>query len=218
MAIVWPCTLSVDAYAAAGKEVEVPRADCPSCLEPMTFWSGYSRFVRHKGTAHKIWVPRGQCGPCDVTHALLPGFVARNRLDSVETIGAALEPVVFGKNGVRPVAERLGVPTRHGARLAAQFRTAGCFAGWVLRRPRGRVGRRGADAVAGPETPRSRRHGRRLEGCLGTAGMAGGRSVAFLLVGVRRNARGHQHELPLSARRQTSFHASCQMTTTTDRR
>jgi hypothetical protein len=110
MAIVWPCTLSVDAYAAAGKEVEVPRADCPSCLEPMTFWSGYSRFVRHLGTAHKIWVPRAQCGPCNVTHALLPGFVARNRLDSVETIGAALEPVVSAKEGGRPVAERLGVP------------------------------------------------------------------------------------------------------------
>jgi len=110
MAIVWPCTLSVDAYAAAGKLVEVPRADCPSCLEPMTFWSGYSRFVRHEGRAHKIWVPRGQCAPCDSTHALLPGFVAKNRLDSIETIGAALETVVSGEEGVRPVAERLGVP------------------------------------------------------------------------------------------------------------
>ena len=29
MAIVWPCTLSVDAYAAAGREVEVPRAHLP---------------------------------------------------------------------------------------------------------------------------------------------------------------------------------------------
>jgi transposase-like protein len=110
MAIVWPCTLSVDAYAAAGKEVEVPRPDCPSCLEPMTFWSGYSRFVRHDGRAHKVWVARGLCSACAVTHALLPGFVAKNRLDSIETIGAALEPVVSGEDGVRPVAERLGVP------------------------------------------------------------------------------------------------------------
>ncbi|MGO9208181.1 MAG: DUF6431 domain-containing protein [Candidatus Limnocylindrales bacterium] len=110
MAIVWPCTLSVDAYAAAGREVEVPRAQCPSCLEPMMFWSGYSRFVRHEGGAHKIWIPRGACAPCGGTHALLPAFVARNRLDSIETIGAALESVTSGENGVRPAADRLGVP------------------------------------------------------------------------------------------------------------
>ena len=75
----------------------------------MTFWSGYSRFVRHEGRAHKIWVPRGQCAPCDVTHALLPAFVALKRLDSIETIGAALETVTSGENGVRPAADRLGV-------------------------------------------------------------------------------------------------------------
>ena len=37
MAIVLPCTLSVDAYSAAGREVEVPRAQCPDCSEPMGF-------------------------------------------------------------------------------------------------------------------------------------------------------------------------------------
>jgi hypothetical protein len=47
-----------------------------------------------------------------------------------------------------------------------------------------------------------------------SAGMAGGRPVALLLDGVRRRARRHQHELPLSHRRQTSFHASCRLTTT----
>ena len=110
MSIVWPCTLSVEAYAAAGREVEVPRAHCPSCFEPMMFWSGYSRFVRHEGGAHKIWIPRGACAQCGGTHALLPAFVAIKRLDSIETIGAALEPVVSGEDGVRPVSERLGVP------------------------------------------------------------------------------------------------------------
>jgi len=109
MAIVWPCTTPVDAYAAAGREVEVPRAECPSCFEPMVFWSGYSRFVRHGGLAYRIWVPRGRCTPCSATHALLPGFVVRNRLDSVETIGEALESVAAGPAGVRPVAERVGV-------------------------------------------------------------------------------------------------------------
>jgi len=110
MAIVWPCTLSVDAYAAAGRDVEIPRAHCPSCLEPMVLWSGYSRFVRHEGIAHKIWIPRGLCAPCGGTHALLPAFVARNRLDSIETIGAALESVTSGETGVRPAADLLGVP------------------------------------------------------------------------------------------------------------
>lgn len=110
MAIVWPCTLSVDAYAAAGREVEVPRADCPSCLEPMTWWSGYPRFVRHEGDAYEIWIPRAACAPCGTTHALLPGFVAQNRLDSIETLGAAVESVVSGESGVRPVAGGLEVP------------------------------------------------------------------------------------------------------------
>jgi len=76
----------------------------------MTFWSGYSRFVRHEGEAHKIWIPRGACAPCGGTHALLPAFVARNRLDSVEAIGAALESVTSGEKGFRPVADRIGVP------------------------------------------------------------------------------------------------------------
>ena len=110
VAIVWPCTLSVETYAAAGKNVEVPRPECPSCLEPMVFWSGYSRFVRHEGVAHRIWVPRGFCGPCGGTHALLPAFASRNRLDSIETIGTAVESVVSGVGGVRPAARRLGVP------------------------------------------------------------------------------------------------------------
>jgi hypothetical protein len=76
----------------------------------MVFWSGYSRFVRHEGGAHKIWIPRGRCGPCDGTHALLPAFVAIKRLDSIETIGAALESVASTEHGVRPAADRLGVP------------------------------------------------------------------------------------------------------------
>jgi len=109
MAIVWPCTLSVDAYAAAERNVEVPRAECPSCRGPMVFWSGYLRFVRHEGRAHRIWVPRGRCRPCSATHALLPAFVVLHRLDSIETIGDVLESSTSG-GGVRPAAERLGVP------------------------------------------------------------------------------------------------------------
>jgi hypothetical protein len=31
VAIVWPCPLAVDAYAAAGRDLGFPRQDCPAC-------------------------------------------------------------------------------------------------------------------------------------------------------------------------------------------
>jgi len=40
VAIVWPCPLAVDAYAAAGREVGFPQPSCPSCAGPLVFWSG----------------------------------------------------------------------------------------------------------------------------------------------------------------------------------
>jgi hypothetical protein len=45
-----------------------------------------------------------------VTHALLPAFVLGWRLDAAETIGAVLAQVAGGACGVRPAAERAGVP------------------------------------------------------------------------------------------------------------
>ena len=58
VSIVWPCSLSVDAYVAASRDVVVPRPDCPSCSLPMTFWSGYHRQIRAAGQCPPIWVPR----------------------------------------------------------------------------------------------------------------------------------------------------------------
>jgi hypothetical protein len=110
VAIVWPCPLSVDAYAAAGREVEFPRPGCPSCAGPVVFWSGYRRFVREAGRCKRIFVPRVCCGPCGVTHALLPAFVLAGRLDVAETVGEVLGEVAGGPGGVRPAAARLGVP------------------------------------------------------------------------------------------------------------
>ena len=49
MSIVWPCPLTVDAYASMGRAVQVPRPDCPSCLVPAVFWSGYWRYIRWQG-------------------------------------------------------------------------------------------------------------------------------------------------------------------------
>jgi hypothetical protein len=165
VSIVCPCTLSVDAYAAAGRPVEVPRALCPSCLEPMMFWSGYSRFVRHESDAHNIWDPAGRCGPCDGTHALLPAFVAIKRLDLVEIIGAALESVTSNENGVRPAAGRLGVPHTTARRWLRSFGRRAAFSGAVLRCPGGRARRRGTGTAwrsrtgqrINTATPRNRR-------------------------------------------------------------
>ena len=110
MVMVWPCTLTVDVYVAAGREVEFPRPPCPACAGPLVFWSGYRRWLRAADRCWRIFVPRLRCGPCAVTHALLPAFVLAWRLDQVETIGSVIALVAGGRCGVRPAADRAGVP------------------------------------------------------------------------------------------------------------
>ena len=110
MAIVWPCPLSVDAYAEAGRDLAFPRPGCPSCAVPMVFWSGYRRWVRYLGCCRRVFVPRLRCGGCGVTHVLLPAFVLAWRLDAAEVIGGVLAGVAGGRCGVRPAAARAGVP------------------------------------------------------------------------------------------------------------
>lgn len=108
VAIVWPCPLGVEEYAAAGRAVQVPHADCPSCGRAMGFWSGYERYLR-LGRTYRVWVRRARCCSCRVSHALLPSFALLRRLDVVEVIGGALERAVAGV-GLRPVAAGFGVP------------------------------------------------------------------------------------------------------------
>ncbi len=108
MAIVWPCPLSVEEYEAAGRDVEVPRPDCPACSAPMIFWSGYLRNVRDD-VDRRIWVRRSKCLPCRTSHCLLPAFCLLRRLYSVEVIGAALAKVVAGAL-TREVAEAIASP------------------------------------------------------------------------------------------------------------
>jgi hypothetical protein len=91
LAIVFACAVSVGDYAAAGKQVEVPGQVCPSCGRRLNWWSGYWRMVRRGGKRFEIWVRRGRCPPCAVTHVLLPDFVVKRRRYAVEEIGAALE-------------------------------------------------------------------------------------------------------------------------------
>jgi hypothetical protein len=57
-----------------------------------------------------MFVPRERCGPCRVSHALLPAFVLAWRLDTAETVGAVIAGVAGGPGGSRPAAERAGVP------------------------------------------------------------------------------------------------------------
>ena len=109
MAIVWPCRLGVEEYAAAGRAVAAPRLRCPICHGPLIFWSGYARFVRRAGRSWRIWVRRVKCRKCGVSHALLPVFLLLRRLDPVAVIGNAVARMVGG-GGARPAAAQAGVP------------------------------------------------------------------------------------------------------------
>jgi Domain of unknown function (DUF6431)/Helix-turn-helix domain len=132
VAIVWPCPLPVDAYVAAGRKVEVPRPVCPSCAGPLVFWSGYWRHVRASGRCRKMFVPRLRCGPCRVTHALLPAFVLAWRLDVAETVGVVIEQVASGVCGVRPAAARMGVPDTTARGWVRRFRARAAELGVVF--------------------------------------------------------------------------------------
>lgn len=110
MAMVWPCPLSVEAYAAADRDVDVPRLECPRCRSPMCFWSGYRRWVRQAGRCWRIFVPRVRCRRCLTSHALLPSFLFTGRLDVVDGIGQMIEAVASRVVGVRPAAALVGVP------------------------------------------------------------------------------------------------------------
>ncbi len=110
MSMVWPCPLTVDAYASMGRAVPVARPQCPSCSSPVVFWSGYWRHVRWQERERKIFIPRVRCRACGVSHALLPAFVLARRLDAAESAGLVIGRVVAGACGVRRAAAVAGVP------------------------------------------------------------------------------------------------------------
>ena len=146
MSMVWPCPLTVEAYASMGRRVEVPRPGCPSCSGPVVFWSGYWRHVRWRGRCRKIFVPRVRCGRCAVTHALLPAFALVRRLDAAGDAGAVIGQVAAGECGVRPAAARAQVPyttargwvrrfTARAGELAASFSALAAELGGDVLRP-----------------------------------------------------------------------------------
>lgn len=108
LAIVWACPLGVDAYASAGRRLDVPRMPCPDCSAPMGFWGWHERDLR-MGRARRLALRRERCRPCQRSHVVLPAFVTHGRLDAVEVVGAAIEAMVDGA-AVRSVAEALDLP------------------------------------------------------------------------------------------------------------
>ncbi len=115
------------------------------------------------------------------------------------------------RGGVRPAAANVQVPhttargwlRRFGSRaseLAVVFAALAAELGGALITPTRR-----------PPSLRARRHSWRLAGRLGLPGMARCGPVALRLGRHRREVDRHQHELALSHRRQTAFHASCPM-------
>jgi len=109
LAIVWQCGLDASAYLALGQQIEVGEHACPECGRLLGGWSGYWRWVRGPGTA-RMWIRRQRCSRCRHSHALLPDFLLERRLDEVQVIGQALALGLTSGLGMRPVAERLGVP------------------------------------------------------------------------------------------------------------
>jgi hypothetical protein len=108
VSIVFACPLSVDAYAEAGRDIEVPRPDCPTCSQVMGFWGFYEREVRI-GQVVKLLVRRVRCVGCRTSHAMLPDFVHHGRLDGIEAIGRGIQAMADGV-GARSAAAVTGVP------------------------------------------------------------------------------------------------------------
>jgi hypothetical protein len=205
MSMVWPCPLTIGAYASMGRAVKVPRPECPSCLVPVVFWSGYWRHVlRWQERERKIFIPRVRCRGCGVSHALLPAFVLARRLDAAESAGLVIGQVAASACGVRPAAAAAGVPhttargwvRRFAARagdLAVSFSALAVELGGeavrlLLDPLRSAVTAIGASFTAAAGLPGWAALGRWRFACAVTGGslLAANASSPFLVIGTRR--------------------------------
>jgi hypothetical protein len=127
--------LCADADAASADLASGALA-CPSCgsgrLRP---WGhGRERVIRLRDCATARLSPRrGRCGSCQVTHIVLPSWMASRRADAVGVIAAAAVASALHGTGTARIGADLGVP-------AATVR------GW-LRRLRVRAGAMRQDAM-----------------------------------------------------------------------
>ena len=143
-----------------------------------------------------------------VSHALLPAFVLAWRLDVAETVGSVIDQVAGGVCGVRPAAERAGVPyeTARGwvRRFRARARELGvAFAALAVEldgvavTPPSAAGRFALAAISAASDAAA---------CSAGTGPAG--RLAVRLGGDRREADRRPHNLALVRGRQAAFHAS----------
>jgi Domain of unknown function (DUF6431) len=116
LAIVCARTDTVEEYRSAGRHVEVPRPNCPTCGEPMTFSSGYERDVRTPfapeagaDRRQRIWIRRAYCRHCRSAPGILPSFCLSRRLDVVEVVGTVIAAVAGGAP-VAVAAEEQAIP------------------------------------------------------------------------------------------------------------
>src|SRR6516162_8276821 len=193
MSRVWLCPLTVDAYASMGRAVRVPRPECPSCLVPVVFWSGYWRHVRRQERERKIFIPRVRCRACGVSHALLPAFVLARRLDAAEPVGAVIGQVAGGECGVRRAAAAAGVPHTTARGWVRRFTARAGELGGEAVRPlpdplRSAVAAIGAAFTAAAGLPSWAVLGRWRFACAVTGGslLAANASSPFLIIGRRR--------------------------------
>jgi len=165
MTIVWHTSMTAHEYAAASDDLEVPRPDCPGCVEAMVFWGSYFRPVRIGQIELRLRVRRAICKSCRSSHALLPDLVAVGRLDAVEVIGKATEEMAEGTTAGE-IARRTSLAyttirdwrRRFAAR--AKLLSAGLLAATVTlgdlvpRLPADTQARRDHDASDGPDSSR----------------------------------------------------------------
>lgn len=107
--MLWVCRLGVDAYAELGRNLDVPRFDCPVCGKPMVLWGFYRRYLRVEAWCGRVWIRRQRCPACRRSHAVLPQFVTNRRLDQVGVIGDGIVAMVAAGRGTRTVAGQLGL-------------------------------------------------------------------------------------------------------------
>jgi hypothetical protein len=83
---------------------------CPDCGGQLKPW-GYARtrVIRTADSVERLTPRRTRCADCRRTHVLLPEHTLPRRLDTVDTIGSAVDAWAAG-DGHRRIARRLGVP------------------------------------------------------------------------------------------------------------